>query len=255
MTMLRRVRVAGLILLAGLPAPWSALSGQRLGSITGTVRSAAQGPLLEGARVVLVGTTLSAVTSRRGEFAFHGLTPGKYTVKASAIGYATLSTEVEVKPLETLEIEFQTDPESARLPDLTVAEKPNLPAEFVRRSESGGGRYISRADIERRPGITLGNLLRSFPGLRVDCRRYPCTIQQMRARRSCPMAYWIDGVPADPVLVMLQPASELDGVEVYSGLAETPPELYQPSTCGAIVLWSRTPPPGVKKEKKPKPER
>lgn len=254
--MLRRVRFAsGLILLAGFLAPGSVLNGQRLGSITGLVRAGQQGQVLEGARVVLVGTALSAVTGRRGEFAFHGLTPGKYTVKASAIGYATLSTEVEVKPLETLEIEFETDPEAAKLPELTVAEQPNLPTEFVRRSESGGGRYISRADIERRPGITLGNLLRSFPGLRVDCRRYPCTIQQIRARRSCPMAYWIDGMPADPVLVMLQPASELDGIEVYSGLAETPPELYRPSTCGAIVLWSRTPPARVKKEKKPAPER
>jgi hypothetical protein len=57
----------------------------------------------------------------------------------------------------------------------------------------------------------------------------------------------------DAAGIMLQPPRDLDGIEVYSGLAETPPELRQWSTCGAFALWTRTPPPYVKKEKKPKP--
>jgi hypothetical protein len=39
---------------------------------------------------------------------------------------------------------------------------------------------------------------------------------------------------------------------VYSGPSSTPPELERGSNCGAIVLWTRTPPPWVKKEKTPK---
>jgi len=226
---------------------------QHSGSITGVVRAAARGPVLEGARVILVGTTLSVITSKRGEFVFNGLIPGKYVIQASAIGYATLSSEIEVKSKETLEVEFETEPEGVKLPDLTVAEKPNLPPEFVRRSESGGGRYMSRADIERRNANSLGDLLRTVPGLRVSCATFPCRIQMMRASRNCPLAYWLDGTPVDAGMVLVQPPRDLDGVEIYSGVSETPPELYQINTCGALAVWTRTPPKVTRKPKAPKP--
>lgn len=246
-----RVRPALCVLLV-LPVPCLDLQAQRVGSVTGTVRAADSGPLLEGARVTLVGTTYAVVTSAKGEFTFHGLIPGKYIIRASAIGFATLSSPIEVKAQETLEIEFEAEPEGVRLPELAVKEAPNLPAEFLRRSASGGGRYMSRADIERRNASTVGDLLRTFPGMRVDCRYYPCRVSLMR-HRNCPMAYWLDGAPTEAGTVLLQPPRDLDGVEVYSGLAEMPPELFRPNTCGALVIWTRTPPRQIRKEKPPKP--
>jgi hypothetical protein len=243
-----------LLLLAALPASALALQAQKSGSIIGVVRTAERGPVLEGARVMLVGTTLAVITNGRGEFTFHGLVPGKYKIQASAIGFATLSSEVEVKAHETLEVEFQTESEGVRLPELAVAEKPNLPLEFLRRSQEGGGRYFDRAAIERRNPASLGDLLRTVPGLRVSCASYPCRIQLTRQMRSaCPIAYWLDGAPTDAGNVLLQPPRDLDGVEIYSGLAETPPELYRPNTCGALVVWTRTPPKAIKRDKKPKP--
>ena len=248
------VPVASLCML--LPASLAA-QGQpqpvSLGAITGVVRASERGPALAGARVILVGTTLAVVTGTRGEFSFSGLVPGKYVIQASAIGYGTLSSEIEVKPKETLEVEFEAEAEGIRLPELIVAESPNLPPEFVRRSESGGGRYFSRTAIERRNAASIGDLLRTVPGLRVNCMVFPCRIQLVR-QRNCPMAYWLDGMPADAGMVMIQPPRDLDGVEIYSGLAETPPELFQPNTCGALVVWTRTPPKAIKKPKKPKPE-
>ena len=241
-----RPGLALLLALLALPP----VHAQRLGSISGTVRATANGPLIEGARVVLVGTTFAVSTSRHGEFSFTGLVPGKYVIQASAIGFETLSSPIEVKALETLRVEFEAEPQSFRLPELEAREKPNLPADFLRRSTSGAGRYYSRAEIERRNAATLGDLLRTVPGLRVSCSSFPCRIQLARAPRTCPLAYWIDGVLADAGTVLLQPPQDLDGVEIYSGLAETPPELYRPNTCGALVVWTRTPPPYLKKDKK-----
>lgn len=252
--MLLRFRAVSVLpFLLALPAPCFGLQGNHLGAITGTVRQADRGPALVGARVALLGTTFAALTSPRGEFAFSGLIPGKYVIQASAIGYGTLSSEIEVRARETLEIAFEAHPEGVRLPELNVAERPNLPSEFMRRSESGGGRYYSREAIERRNAATLGDLLRTVPGLRVNCRTYPCRVELMRSRRTCPLAYWLDGAPVDAGSAMLQSPRELDGVEIYSGLAETPPELYQPGTCGALVVWTRTPPHVERKPKAPKP--
>ena len=46
---------------------------------------------------------------------------------------------------------------------------------------------------------------------------------------------------------------EVEGLEVYTGPAETPPELESAQArCGVVVIWTRTPPPRRPKEKKPK---
>lgn len=242
----------GLGLLAALLALCPPLQAQRLGSITGSVLTAANRSGILGARVTLVGTPFVVNTNPRGEFSFNGLTPGRYVIQASAIGFGTLSSPIEVKALQTLEVEFEADPESVRLPDLEVAETPNLPADFLRRSREGGGRYFHRAEIERRDPRTVGDLLRGVAGMRVDCRGPVCRAVFARSSRNCQPAYYMDGIPVDASVVWLQPPRDLDGVEVYSGPAEMPPELNRSASCGAVVLWTRTPPPYIRKDKKPK---
>jgi hypothetical protein len=244
----------GLGLLTVLLALSPPLAAQRLGAINGSVLTAENRAGISGARVVLVGTPFTVTTNARGEFSFNGLTPGKYIIQASAIGYATLSSPIEVKPLETLEVEFEADAESFRLPDLEVAEKPNLPPDFLRRSQEGGGRYFHRAEIEKRDPRTVGDLLRGVAGMRVDCRGPVCRAVFARSPRNCQPAYYMDGIPVDATVVWLQPPRDLDGVEVYSGPSQTPPELNRDSNCGAVVLWTRSPPPRVRKDKKPRPQ-
>src|SRR5688500_19530375 len=123
----------GLALLMALLALCSPLDAQRLGSIIGTVRNGEHGPGLEGARVLLIGTELVVITNGKGEFAFHGITPGKYVIQASAIGFATLPSPIAAKPLETAEVRWEAAAERSRLPDLDVAARPTLPADSVRR--------------------------------------------------------------------------------------------------------------------------
>ena len=223
------------------------------GTISGVVTRLVGGSAIEGARIELLGTTYLTVTSRRGEFAFRGLEPGRYVIQASAIGYGTLVAELDLKPRETIELEFQAEVSTIQLPDVEVKEGPRLPPEFVRRSQEGGGRYLSRADIERRPGAAhVADLLRTFPGVRVNCRTFPCTVAFTRATRNCQPAFFLDGMQTESAALMLQPAREVDGIEVYSGLAEMPPELRGRSgACGAFVVWTRTPPDARRKPKGP----
>ncbi len=239
---------SSVVLFASLHGLGTGLASQT-GHITGTMTKAVGGGAIEGGRVELVGTQYNAVTTRRGEFAFRDIAPGKYTIQASAIGFARLRADLEVKSNETLEVEFQAQLESVQLAPIEVKESVRLPPEFVRRSQEGGGRYMSRADIERRPGAAnVSDLLRTFPGVRVNCRRSPCTFTFTRATRNCPPAFFLDGVETEMMALSMQPAREVDGIEVYSGLAELPPELRGRSgTCGAFVVWTRTPPDPRKK--------
>ena len=241
---LRSLARPGVAVLVGLFALCSPLDAQRLGTITGSVRTGEKAAIgVEGARVILIGTSLVSITNSKGEFAFHGITPGKYVIQASAIGFTTLTSPIDVKAMETLDVHFETEASTFRLPDIEVAEAPNLPPDFLRRKQEGRGRYFTREDIERRSPNTVGDLLRTVPGMRIDCRGPVCRAVLARAStRNCQPSYWMDGIPADPSVVWLQPPRDLDGVEVYSGPSETPPELERNSSCGAIVLWTRTPP-------------
>lgn len=242
----------GLVLLTALLALCPPLLAQRLGSISGVVVTGPKRSGIEGARIVLVGTPFVVTTNARGEFSFNGITAGKYVIQASAIGYTTMTASIEVKSLEIIEVEFAPEAESVRLPDIEVAEKSNLPPDFLRRSQEGGGRYFHRAEIEKRNPPTVGDLLRTVAGLRVECRGPVCRAVFARSQRNCLPAFFMDGAPVDPSVVWLQPPRDLDGVEVYSGPATVPPELNRYGSCGAIVLWTRTPPPRIKKEQKPR---
>jgi hypothetical protein len=223
------------------------------GIITGTMIKSVGGGAIEGGRIELIGTRYLVLTSRKGEFTFRDLEPGRYTIQASAIGFATLSAELEVKARETVAVEFQAQAETVRLADIEVKEGPRLPPDFVRRSAEGGGRYLSRTEIERRPGAaTVADLLRQFPGVRLNCRTTPCSVAFTRTTRNCRPAFFLDGTETESAAVMAQPAREVDGIEVYSGLAEMPVELRGRSgACGAFAVWTRTPPDARKKPKAP----
>ncbi|MGH7559585.1 MAG: carboxypeptidase regulatory-like domain-containing protein [Gemmatimonadales bacterium] len=237
-------------LLAALPS--RDLEAQRLGSISGTIRAAGRGGVrLEGARILIVGTDFRVNSNSNGEFAFHGLVPGKYVIQAAAIGYATLLAPIEVKPLEMVEIIFEAQPEAVTLPTLEVHQPVRGTADFLRRRASGRGRYFTRQDIEKRNPGSIADLMRMVPGIRVECRGIVCRVYSVRSSRNCGPAYFMDGIPTDPAAVWMTPPRDLEAIEIYSGPSETPPELEFGASCGAIVLWTRLPPDRQPKERKP----
>jgi hypothetical protein len=126
--------------------------------------------------------------------------------------------------------------------------------DWLRRKSEGRGRYITKEDIAARQSATLPDALRGLAGVRIECRTsIVCQVRMARSPRNCGPGYFMDGIPTDPAAVYLTPVNEIEGIEVYSGPSETPPELEGvASRCGVIVLWTRTPPPRRPKEKKPK---
>ncbi|MEO8449643.1 MAG: hypothetical protein ABI647_07630, partial [Gemmatimonadota bacterium] len=100
------------------------------------------------------------------------------------------------------------------------------------------------------PG-SVPDMMRAIAGLRVECRNaVQCSVRMARSPRGCNPAYFMDGIPSDPAIVWLTPVHEIEGIEVYSGPSETPPELESAQArCGVIVIWTRTPPPRQKKSR------
>jgi hypothetical protein len=68
------------------------------GTISGLVKSADAGLVLEGANVSVMGTTLGTISAPDGRFTFAAVPPGTHFVKVRRIGYAEATVEVVVRP-------------------------------------------------------------------------------------------------------------------------------------------------------------
>uniref|UniRef100_UPI002FDFE188 beta-sandwich domain-containing protein n=1 Tax=Silanimonas lenta TaxID=265429 RepID=UPI002FDFE188 len=148
------------------------------GIVTGTVKEAASGQFLDGARVTVAGVATS--TNREGRFRVAGLPAGRHTVEVDFVGYAPQRFEIEVgaergaraevvlisttQTLERVEVRASRDAQAlalnqqrtttnytnvvsadllGRFPDANVAESTQrIPGVAIERDQ-GEGRYVS----------------------------------------------------------------------------------------------------------------
>ncbi len=109
--------LVALLLLTSLGRPLSAqLPGT--GSIQGTVRGP-DGPLAD-ATVRLVGADRHAATDRAGAFRLDDVSPGRYTLEISAVGFAADRRTVRVAPDTVIEVNATLQRAAQRLAELTV---------------------------------------------------------------------------------------------------------------------------------------
>jgi hypothetical protein len=104
------------------------LSYAQSGKITGKVESST-GELLPFVNVLIVGTTQGAATDIDGNFVIIGVSPGIYSVRASAIGYNAVTTQnVKVSIDLTTHVDFELSEESIELGEevVVVATRPLL---------------------------------------------------------------------------------------------------------------------------------
>src|SRR6202050_240715 len=98
----------------------SRLSAQSPGStLSGSVRDSATGKPIPGVSVFLNSTSKGTVTHDDGAFAIYGIPPGRYELIVSAIGYATLVSEISTHHLPpSLRINLHT--QASELAAVTV---------------------------------------------------------------------------------------------------------------------------------------
>ena len=215
-------------------------------SITGRVSTAGGTLPVPGARIRVVNIRKAAVTDSVGRFEFSALRPGQYLVEAVVIGYAPLSAVVVLAADERKDIEFRTDSAGALLPTIFVEgeEQPSLIRAitvFERRMAGGHGRFITRDDIlERRP-MRILDMIRFLPGVRMNCYGTSCQVRLNHDPRNCQPAVFVDDQRTSMFVLENTPPNDIEGVEIYRGPSETPPELNnEQARCGgAIALWTR----------------
>jgi len=112
----RALRLA-LLLSSGLPG----VGATQTGILTGTVRDAGSGTPIAQATLVLRGTPLSAITDAGGRFTIRALAAGRYTLLATAVGYASDSIPaLVVTDGERRDVELRLAPVAMMLEELVV---------------------------------------------------------------------------------------------------------------------------------------
>jgi hypothetical protein len=157
------------------------------GKITGEVVSST-GELLPFVNVLIVGTTQGAATDIDGNFVIIGVPPGIYSVRASAIGYQSVTTQnVKVSIDLTTRVNFQLAEESVELGEevVVVATRP-----LVTKDLTSSTSIVSADEIEVLPVTELSEVLELQAGW---------VGGNVRGGRSGEVAYAIDGVQVTDV--------------------------------------------------------
>ena len=148
---------------------------------------------------------------------------------------------MRVQTLDTVNIAGQGEP-PVRL----------MHAGFERRRLLGQGRFVTPEELERTPSISIGDVLRHVPSIKVSADAGGIlAIESMRGMRldrnarpvPCRVRVVVDGflMPLNTPLPVQSPR-EVYGIEVYAGPATIPREfarLGEDTFCGMVLIWRK----------------
>lgn len=271
-------RVAVLLSLVFACLPLSAQS-----RVSGRLVDARDGSSVPDAAVVLLSNSGRVQriqqTDSMGVFAFEEVTPGRFRLRASRVGYNTAhSSYLDLALTDTLVVEIHLSGtevllEPVRVVARSIPRSSPMLSGFYRRMDAGMGRYITRDDVERRGAMYVSDLLVTLPGVRLGA--WSPSGRQIFMSRSiktggggCPVQFFVDNVHVNRTrglnltgtgtrdtaaasgggVAVIQQASideyvdpaAIEGIEVYSGIGSVPAEfMTQDARCGTVVVWTR----------------
>lgn len=231
-----------------VPAPGGRASARRTvvsggARLTGTVVDPAGKPVTN-AHALLWGTEVDVQTSERGVFVLDSLPGGTHTLEIRVIGYVPVMRVVHLAASRPATIEVTLDKAAVILATETVRGKlvySRQLVEFDRRRRSGFGRYLSPADIERRPNARLSSLLQGMLGVHVRPGSSGSSTVTMRGDMSgdCTPTLYVDGNRGFSDDFDYLYSDEIAGIEVYARESQRPAGYIDSNRCGAILVWTR----------------
>ena len=194
-----------------------------------------------------------SVTDTAGAFWMKAPRLGTYDIVAERIGYTAVTSTLLLQLSEQVEVSLQLDVAAVALQPLTVKVRSfydlGMLTEFyermTRNERLGIGRFITRDQIEERRAVDVGDLLRDFAPVNVHRQRTSSAYVTLRGGTAgeCHPRVFLNGTLANrnerAYIDELVSPSDLEGVEVYRGLAQLPGMYHDVSGCGVILLWTR----------------
>lgn len=239
--------------------------------LLGRVVSVREEEGVAGVVVRIRDTGQAALTDESGHFTFDSISPGALRLETSHMAYRPSEGAVAVSGGETVRVEIRVAEEVLDLPPLVVTARarpllmPERMRGFYSRQARGLGTFIGREQLVERPAARVTDVLRDVPFLRVTSTGGRSTIIRGRKAGGAPVAagigtnknpycfpmIYLDGTKLSTRTEALAdlheviniidniPASQIAGIEAYSGAASIPGEFAGLDTaCGVIAVWT-----------------
>lgn len=219
------------------------------------------GQALEGAQIEILGLRVSATTPGSGSYRIEDIKPGRYWVAVRRIGYAPLRAALTFKQGDDREIVFQLEPLAHVLPEVVVQGENKRwmrrYQDFVWRSRSSFGHFLTRDDIQKAHAMYLGDIVHRYLPFTTSDVFFNTTssygfgissrlgqiggVRGSRLGRNCPPAVSVNGArPMGGWAVNDFRPEEVEAVEVYRNGFQTPMEFTGwDLSCGLVVVWTQ----------------
>jgi hypothetical protein len=246
------------------------------GEVQGRVLSDSGRATIRQAEVSIPQLGLSTTSDSAGRYRLRNVPPGDHRLVTRGLGYRPDTSLVEMDDGLTIIKDFTLEPEvrtlAATLVTAAGVSRSRLDlVGFNARREKGGGRFLDRAVFERqensRTSTILATVLKVLEGRTGDAwavstravnkgtcvfcpppRRDRADAAKGATPHACYLDVYLDGTQvfdaaqsAAPLfnLNQLRPA-EIEGIEVFAGASQTPPEYNRTSGgCGVLLIWTR----------------
>lgn len=157
------------------------------GKIKGKVTDAENGEPIPGINIILEGTATGAATDIDGIYIINNITPGKYRVIASGVGYQRkIFEDVQVNADFTTELDFTMSVESITVETVVVKAE----AKMIRKDLTSSHTSINSAEIESLPVESVNQILSLQAGITEGVGGE----LHIRGGRSNEIAYTVNGI-------------------------------------------------------------
>lgn len=242
-------------------------AGAQQATFKGTVLTDSTERPIPGVTVMIELLKLSAISDSLGEFTIRGIAPGTQLITARKVGFGPVTTRITFMTGAVVEADLMMIPTAAQtLPDVKVETKAVIHGklgEFEERRLAGnGGRFLTQADLEKRPFSTVADALRQLPGIdfvRNSGRNneyyavtgrmsQPAGAMTTGKLQPCFAAVVLDGIFVYGAGGEKEPGFNLNqilpgtiaGIEYYVGPASMPAKWNATrTTCGLLVIWTK----------------
>ncbi len=145
----RNFKYLFLIALVASLIPFNLFAGTT-GKIAGKVIDAKTKEPLIGVNIILIGTTMGATTDLEGNYFIINIPPGTYEVRASEIGFATVSVQdVRVSADQTTRLDFEMSTQAVELKGVVItAVRPLVQKDLTSTQSNISGKSISMLPVE-----------------------------------------------------------------------------------------------------------
>ncbi|EIM76434.1 Fe3+-dicitrate outer membrane receptor [Nitritalea halalkaliphila LW7] len=199
------------------------------------------------ANVQVVGTIKGAVADAEGRFVLSDLANGRYQMKFSAVGYRSVTREVEILNGEIQELEIIFSEMGVNMPEITIISSKDR----LFSKTPGSVNYIDRKELDKINPISIAEALRRTPGVNVvedelTGMRLSMGIRGLDPNMSRSVLILEDGVPValnpygEPEMYYTPPVDRMEGMEILKGSGQI---LYGPRTVGGVVNFITANPP------------